>query len=213
MNIETHCLWVGGYRECRSSGRGSSRPPTSPSRSRRRIHRLSWMCSSSTTRLEMGSRNTSASQVSCLTVTVSLRMTGYLSHFHCPNPLFDSASTTNCLTLSLSIIVLLWHTPCIILIVSTSLSYSHSASQWSYLALPVYLSDKDVPPGKKGSEPVPGGKDDLDDLDDDEAPPPVVAPRPEHTKSVSVTYSFIFHTVYTMFEWAFIVLHYITRYS
>ncbi|KAF7706033.1 hypothetical protein HF521_019287 [Silurus meridionalis] len=49
-----------------------------------------------------------------------------------------------------------------------------------------YLSftDKDIPLGKKGSEPAPGGgKDDLED-DDDEAPPPVVAPRPEHTKSV-----------------------------
>ncbi|XP_058251364.1 serine/threonine-protein kinase PAK 2a isoform X2 [Hemibagrus wyckioides] len=49
-----------------------------------------------------------------------------------------------------------------------------------------YLSftDKDAPPVKKGSEPVPGGvKDDFDDDDDDEAPPPVVAPRPEHTKS------------------------------
>ncbi|KAI5609004.1 serine/threonine-protein kinase PAK 2 isoform X1, partial [Silurus asotus] len=46
------------------------------------------------------------------------------------------------------------------------------------------FSDKDVPLGKKGSEPAPGGgKDDLED-DDDEAPPPVVAPRPEHTKSV-----------------------------
>lgn len=40
---------------------------------------------------------------------------------------------------------------------------------------------------KKGTEPSsPNIKDiDDDDDDDDEVPPPVVAPRPEHTKSVS----------------------------
>uniref|UniRef100_A0A3B4CAI0 non-specific serine/threonine protein kinase n=1 Tax=Pygocentrus nattereri TaxID=42514 RepID=A0A3B4CAI0_PYGNA len=50
-----------------------------------------------------------------------------------------------------------------------------------------YLSftDKDAPPVKKGSEPLPPSTKDSDDLDDDDAPPPIVAPRPEHTKSVS----------------------------
>ncbi|XP_066537020.1 serine/threonine-protein kinase PAK 2a isoform X2 [Hoplias malabaricus] len=49
-----------------------------------------------------------------------------------------------------------------------------------------YLSftDKDAPPAKKGLEPSPPSGKDLDDFDDDDAPPPVVAPRPEHTKSV-----------------------------
>ncbi|XP_062849769.1 serine/threonine-protein kinase PAK 2a [Trichomycterus rosablanca] len=50
-----------------------------------------------------------------------------------------------------------------------------------------YLSftDKDIPPGKKGLEPIPAGVKDSDmDDDDDEAPPPVVAPRPDHTKSI-----------------------------
>ncbi|XP_072544665.1 serine/threonine-protein kinase PAK 2a [Salminus brasiliensis] len=48
-----------------------------------------------------------------------------------------------------------------------------------------YLSftDKDAPPAQKGSEPSPTSAKD-EDLDDDDAPPPVVAPRPEHTKSV-----------------------------
>lgn len=31
----------------------------------------------------------------------------------------------------------------------------------------------------------PSGSKDGDDDDDDETPPPIVAPRPEHTKSVS----------------------------
>ncbi|XP_026869066.1 serine/threonine-protein kinase PAK 2a isoform X1 [Electrophorus electricus] len=49
-----------------------------------------------------------------------------------------------------------------------------------------YLSftDKDAPPVKKGSQPSPPSGKDLEDFDDDDAPPPVVAPRPEHTKSI-----------------------------
>nr|XP_057930436.1 serine/threonine-protein kinase PAK 2b [Doryrhamphus excisus] len=39
-------------------------------------------------------------------------------------------------------------------------------------------------PVKKGTEPTSPTIKDIDDDDDDEAPPPAVAPRPEHTKSV-----------------------------
>lgn len=39
---------------------------------------------------------------------------------------------------------------------------------------------------KQGTATSPSGGKDGDDDDDDDTPPPVVAPRPEHTKSVSV---------------------------
>lgn len=41
-------------------------------------------------------------------------------------------------------------------------------------------------PGKQGTVTSPSGGKDGEDDDDDDTPPPVVAPRPEHTKSVSV---------------------------
>lgn len=53
---------TGAYRACRSNGRGFSRHPTSPSRSRRRTLRLCWTFWSSMTRLAMADRNTSASR-------------------------------------------------------------------------------------------------------------------------------------------------------
>lgn len=40
-------------------------------------------------------------------------------------------------------------------------------------------------PGKQGTAASQSGGKDGDDDDDDDTPPPVVAPRPEHTKSVS----------------------------
>lgn len=40
-------------------------------------------------------------------------------------------------------------------------------------------------PGKQGTATSPSGGKDGDDDDDDDTPPPTVAPRPEHTKSVS----------------------------
>uniref|UniRef100_A0AAQ5YJB4 non-specific serine/threonine protein kinase n=1 Tax=Amphiprion ocellaris TaxID=80972 RepID=A0AAQ5YJB4_AMPOC len=46
-------------------------------------------------------------------------------------------------------------------------------------------------PGKQGTATSPSGKDGDDD-DDDDTPPPVVAPRPEHTKSVSYQTTCIF---------------------
>lgn len=41
-------------------------------------------------------------------------------------------------------------------------------------------------PGKQGTATSASGGKDGDDDDDDDTPPPVVAPRPEHTKSVSL---------------------------
>lgn len=44
-------------------------------------------------------------------------------------------------------------------------------------------------PGKQGTATSPSGKDDDDD-DEVDSPPPIVAPRPEHTKSVSLMFCF-----------------------
>lgn len=55
------------------------------------------------------------------------------------------------------------------------------------------LSSSCVPvfQGKQGTVTSPSGGKDGEDDDDDDTPPPVVAPRPEHTKSVSLICSSI----------------------